>query len=178
MVRRPDPSSWKVLSTNIFNGRAEDHFSNTSVHLAFTDYYVPLHEQSYHAQEHQVYILESVVSVHDSGTWVGDVDILKAVEDERIVCLAYVPCSRDHDIENHPAPLVSAETWVDLLDPPDEALVFRANGNWIARLAAVAIAAQIFPEERILICPNNMCWSCTATEEDFIAFTIPKVLIF
>ncbi|EAU39308.1 predicted protein [Aspergillus terreus NIH2624] len=173
-----DPSSWKVLSTNIFNGRAEDHFSNTSVHLAFTDYYVPLHEHSSHSREHQVYFLESVASVHDSGTWVGDIDILQAVEDERIFRLTYVPCSRAHDIEDRPTPLVSAETWVDLLDPPDEALVFRANGNWIARLAAVAIAAQIFPGERILICPNNMCWSCTATEDDFITFTIPKVLIF
>ncbi|GES59373.1 hypothetical protein ATEIFO6365_0003065400 [Aspergillus terreus] len=173
-----DPSSWKVLSTNIFNGRAEDHFSNTSVHLAFTDYYVPLHEHNSHSREHQVYFLESVASVHDSGTWVGDIDILQAVEDERIFRLTYVPCSRAHDIEDRPTPLVSAETWVDLLDPPDEALVFRANGNWIARLAAVAIAAQIFPGERISICPNNMCWSCTATEEDFISFTIPKLLIF
>ncbi|KAJ8067786.1 hypothetical protein OCU04_003384 [Sclerotinia nivalis] len=84
ITRSKDPLAWSVVTNHAFNGVAEDHFGKTSLHLSFTEYYVPLIQNVVHGQDNQVFFLESVVSVHDSGAWVGDVNILDALEGGKI----------------------------------------------------------------------------------------------
>ncbi|KAF2230757.1 hypothetical protein EV356DRAFT_519402 [Viridothelium virens] len=168
MMRPSDPASWKIVSDKIFDGHAEDHFRRTSLHLSFTAYYVPLYVHGGHGQDNQIHILESVVSVYDSGVWVGDVDILHALEDSRIYRISPRSCDRRQHTD-YPGNLISAESWEDILDPPRERFVIRASSNWVARLASTAVLAQSLPRDPsslggtgpgIVICSNNVCRSC------------------
>jgi hypothetical protein len=162
IMRPKDPSSWRVVSNSDFNGRAEDHFGKTSLHLSFTEYYVPLYQNAGHGQDNQIFFLESVVSVHDSGVWVGDVDILRALEGGQVQRMGILPCNHTDQVQ-FTTHMISAEGWDDVLDPPNENLVIRGNGNWVARLAATAILSQSLPRDDwsgITICPNSVCWSC------------------
>ncbi|KAL4897612.1 hypothetical protein BDV59DRAFT_168090 [Aspergillus ambiguus] len=177
MVEKPDPSSWKLISTTMFNGQREDHFSKTSLHLWFTGCCMPLVEPFEHRKNPVLWFRESVVSVHDSGNRVGDIDILKAIDDDRITYFPHVPCVGDHDEKEQINFLISAERWADVLEPPEVPLIFRANGNWIARLSAVAIAAQIFPTDRIVVCRNDTCWHCARDDQE-LSFDLAKLYIY
>lgn len=165
MIRPVDSSSWRVASTTAFNGSQENHFVSTSLHLSFTEYYVPVHPNSQQNQDSQIFYLESYVSVYDSGKWVGDINIIQALSSPNV--------ARTHSICRH-APesesrieidtgLVSAESWYDILDPPVEKFVVRAHGSWVARLAASAMLIQTLTLddlEGVVICPRWWCWSC------------------
>ena len=79
-----DPSSWKLVSTDKFNGRGEDHFQRTTMHISFTNFQDPIFTNAEHNQDYEAMIQETIVSVYDSGDWIGDIDILKALSDERV----------------------------------------------------------------------------------------------
>jgi hypothetical protein len=122
ITRPKDPSSWKVITNCEFNGRAEDHFGKTSLHLSFTEYYVPLYQNASHGQDNQIFFLESVISVYDSGVWVGDVDILRALEDAQVHRMAILPCNHVDDVQ-YTTKMISAEGWDDILDPPPKKIL-------------------------------------------------------
>jgi len=151
MVRTLQPSSWKVLSNTVFNGKAEDCFQKTTMHLPFTEYYRPAHFGDEQGQDSQIFFLESVVSVYDAGEWVGDVDIPSSLGARGICVLDITYTCKDPDRhQTNPvfsSNLISAECWDDILDPPSEGVVIRAYGNWIARLAAISILVRSFQGE-------------------------------
>ena len=174
MIRPVDSSSWRVASTTVFNGSQENHFQSTSLHLSFTEYYIPVHLTGQQSQDSQIFYLESYVSVYDTGKWVGDVDILQALLNPSVI-RARSTCIHNSNIESRPygsrtdLELVSAESWHDILDPPLEAFVVRAHGNWVARLAALAMLPLILPQDppqNVVICPRWMCWMCETTNAD------------
>ncbi len=70
MVRKVDLEAWKSANYNGFDGTAEDHFTNTSLHLSFTEGSSPVHDgvNRWGRQDSQVFLLESVVSIYDSRT--------------------------------------------------------------------------------------------------------------
>lgn len=162
IVRQVDPASWRVVGHNEFNGYDEDHFGRTSLHLSFTGYCAPVY-QGEHNQDSQAHFLESVVSIYDTGSWVGDIDILKVLSTGALYRLP--PKSCDHQCRgNLGQEIVSAESWDEILDSPRESFVVRAHGNWAARLAAVALLGQISPPELLKngigVCPRDICWTC------------------
>ncbi len=164
MVKDRDPASWRLTSTNEFNGAAEDHFAHTSLHLSFTNYYAPLTQTDrQQGQDHRVFIRESVVSVYHLGEWIGDLDVLKSLDSGRLwrmpsTCCS---CSQPQTICETTSPVTSVENWEDVLDPPSEEFVVRASGNWVARLATASMLAQVTPETfGIEILPSNTCWKC------------------
>jgi hypothetical protein len=165
VIRPVDPSSWRVASTTAFNGAQENHFDSTSLHLSFTDYYVPVHLTGQQNQDSQVFYLESYVSVYDCGKWVGDIDILRAFSSAR-VSRARSRCRHapETELELGISPgIISAESWHDILDPPVERFVVRAHGNWVARLAVSVMLLQVLPEDDVqgvVICPPKCCWQC------------------
>ena len=164
IVRQIDASSWQVINNNFFDGHKLDCFSQASLHLSFTDYYIPLYEVTEHGKDHRVFFLESVVSVHDSEAWVGDVDILKALDGSRIIQMNCTTCSHKEQGVDHSS-MISVEGWPDILDPPPEQFVVRSHGNWVGRLAAAAILSQILPQNgmtTISVCPEFVCWKCNS----------------
>ena len=55
----------------------------------------------------------------------------------------------------------SLDTWEELLDGPSNVGIFRAHGNWAARLAAVSILAQKGQQHGIGVFePGRICLEC------------------
>ncbi|KAE8441882.1 hypothetical protein EG329_004188, partial [Mollisiaceae sp. DMI_Dod_QoI] len=40
--KEADPERWMLINHNVFDGKLEDHFKETSIHLSFTEYEIPL----------------------------------------------------------------------------------------------------------------------------------------
>ncbi|KAM3075798.1 hypothetical protein ACMFMG_007925 [Clarireedia jacksonii] len=168
MVREIDLSRWRVFTPSKFDGQAEDCFSGTSLHLSFTKYHVPFFQnKSRGQQDASISMLESVISIRDSGAWVADVDIMKAAKQGSIYLLAHQQ-SCNH--AKHEAPvkeMTSVGCWDDTLDYPDGSFVVKATGNWAARLAIASVLSMLpkRPAQKIVVCPKNVCWKCVMQEE-------------
>ncbi|QIW98117.1 hypothetical protein AMS68_003635 [Peltaster fructicola] len=189
MVRPADLSSWRINTNNIFNGLPENHFASTSLHLSFTEYYVPLHQASQRTQDSQAFFLESIISVHDAGKWVADIDILPGPRHNRRRVRQARSCAHNRtssvNLTNKTyGTLMSAETWADILDLPANAFVVRAHGDWSARLAVTAVLEQLAPSgDQVIICPPDFCWHCehahikTAQDSDSTP-TLPRRYVY
>ncbi|KAF5552211.1 hypothetical protein FNAPI_7126 [Fusarium napiforme] len=129
MLAPLDEGVWRISNLNRFNGKAEDTLSTTSLHLSFTDWTQPLSSRGASgSRDVQCALMEAVVSIKDSGQWVGDVDILKALESDMIHMARLDPfCSHARGTlpQNH---MHSIECWDELRDCPEEQLVIRASG--------------------------------------------------
>ncbi|OAL53522.1 hypothetical protein IQ07DRAFT_559746 [Pyrenochaeta sp. DS3sAY3a] len=173
IVRQVDASSWKVISNTRFDGQQLDCLSKTSLHLSFTDYCVPLYQATEHGRDHSVFFLESVVSIHDSEAWVGDIDILKALNGSFVTPMHGFHCGhREPGIDD--SSMISVNGWPDILDPPPETFVVRSHGNWVGRLAAASLLSQTLPRENlslISVCPEFVCWRCNSNTEVVQQFT-------
>lgn len=175
MLRPLDQSLWRIASGGDFDYTAEDRLSSTSLHLSFTEYYRPMHQVGKQSQDGDVFFLESYVSVHDAGVWVGDIDILEAVSSMDVIRPTQDFCRHSAEERQGRAKprstkqLPSVETWHEILDPPTEVFVVRAYGNWTARLAATAMLRQTLPRNggplghgqlSVTVCPPDFCWTC------------------
>lgn len=66
LIRSVDHSSWRLINHYPFDGELEDSFKDTSLHLSFTEYEVPL-KVLVGAVDAEASMLETLVSVHDRG---------------------------------------------------------------------------------------------------------------
>jgi hypothetical protein len=177
-VRKPDPEKWMAINHDRFNGKLEDQFQRTSVHLSFTKYEIPIVTEgnTRHIIDHSVVLIETLISIHDGGDWVGEVDILKTLRSPflfRVLTASY----EIHDIEhshgkeqmNYEEALrktpqlaaTSVENWDELLEAPQVGCIaVGAHRNWLARLATSAVCAQ--QGFALLILPSEVCWGCCA----------------
>jgi len=64
-VMAPNLTSWSLIKHDDFDGKPEDNFQSTSIHLSFTGYEMPLDQGTYGAQDYEAFYLETVLSVHD-----------------------------------------------------------------------------------------------------------------
>lgn len=162
MIESYDINSWHLVNHFSFNGDFEDKFQNTSLHLSFTDFELPIDVGHRGLRDTLVVLLESVVEVNDGGTRVGDLDInsmSQSIDVKRAPkctnkahpTTAYRPAAEDTKLK-------CIDSWVELLDFPDTVGIFRAKGNWQARLAATAASLQL--RKRVVILPPNPCHQC------------------
>jgi len=77
--KEPCDFDWRVVNHNTFDGSINDSFQSTSLHLRFTDYTLPIDVGEHGLRDYEIYFLESVVSVHDRGKWIADLDILSGL---------------------------------------------------------------------------------------------------
>jgi len=80
-TRQPNPEKWMSINHGPFEGNSEDCFRDTSIHLSFTEYEIPVlnDDDSRHVIDRSAVLLESLTSVFEGGVWVAEIDILKAV---------------------------------------------------------------------------------------------------
>jgi hypothetical protein len=178
-----DPSldTWEMVNHTDFDGKIENNFKGTSLQLSLTGYEQSVnipHTQGRRYKE--VAYVEAVVSAHDCGKWVGDIDVLSLYRDNSSILsdfgsevinamkvetraaralpafCAHTESERnDHSkFEN----LTSIDNWPEFLDPPPNPAIIRANGNWIARLALAA--AMQGREDSAVWGSGNICWKC------------------
>jgi hypothetical protein len=171
-TRDPDPQKWMVINHHPFDGILEDNFSQTSIHLSFTQWEVPLvtGSGSRHDIDRTAILVESLVSVFEGGQWVGEIDVLKAIRSSKL-------CDKLTRLHDHNQPLrhdyadalaafphlaaTSVENWDELIEaPPSGVIAVRAHKNWLARLAATGVCVnQGFAT---VIVPEELCWCCCA----------------
>ncbi|KAK1511125.1 uncharacterized protein CCOS01_14887 [Colletotrichum costaricense] len=161
MVSEVGESSWKVINQNLFNGRPENAFGSTSMHLSFTNWERSIEEpMSGGLQDTQFVKMESVVSIREAGCWVGDVDVVRSLRNECVSKLRPQP-SCTHDIDGlYGAHMTSIESWDELRNCNSGNVVIRAHGDWVARLACIAFLSQgiqrgDFRFESVIVCPQQ-----------------------
>jgi hypothetical protein len=164
-IRRFDPASWKHINHDDFSGEMADCFQATSLHLSFTEYEPPIDTGSHGGRDGQAFFLESLVSVCDRGEWIADLDVLGTLKIPN--CYVLKPCNkRSHDRKAAFDPekfkncLTSIDTWLELLDPPNNDCIVRADGNWCGRLATAVVCLQRGHTTLLLPSPDFKCWIC------------------
>ena len=98
-----------------FDGNPEDCFQNTSLHLPFTQYTLPIDTGTHGAQDTETFLIESPISIYDRGRWVADVDVLDPFQSEHF-SRCYTDCVDSVDGENLSG-LITIDDWEELLGP-------------------------------------------------------------
>ena len=163
---------WPQLGSFEFDGIPRDCFNGTSLHLSFTGASSPVNVGFSGAQDADVYMLETLVSVHDSGKWVADLNVLDTFRSQH---LHFIPPCTD---QQHNATTLSStynitciENWLELIDELDRQIcMVQAHGNWEARLAATSIS--IAKSHHTIIIPEKICWECFGNEINQISVTV------
>ena len=130
-----------------FDGKYEDNFTRTSLHLRFTGSTLPVNASLPQMGDrfHRAFYYETVVQVYDQGTWVADLDILKSIESFRHGwgrgCVSMGKVYR---------PLVVVDNWNELLDEQPSSSIVRATDNQLARVAIASVLAQLGRRFRIV----------------------------
>ncbi|KAK0387600.1 hypothetical protein NLU13_3846 [Sarocladium strictum] len=160
MVRSANSDSWRLINHEPFDGRLEDNFRNTTLHLGFTGYEVPLTLSDHGGRFVESFFIEAVVSVHDSGRWVADLDVLSTLAAPSLFSLIQQPtCEKSSPVGTVPEEeVISLDNWEELLDPPSSASVVRAHGNWQARLAAACVSVTL--GHPTILFRRHGCWTC------------------
>jgi hypothetical protein len=181
-TRTLNNENWTLINHSPFEGKLEDCFQQTTIHLGFTQYDMPLSDglQGHHIIDRTASLVETLVSVHDRGQWIADLDVLAALgqkrgRDMRLYSSACT-CREAKDVQQAPhkrkynysyedvfgnskVPLVSLDNWEEFLDAPsDGVLVVRAHQNWLARLAFTVMSVS--RGRRTLVLPAEVCWHC------------------
>jgi hypothetical protein len=143
-----------------FDGKQEDCFAETSLHLSFTEWQLPIDVGSRGNRDVQASYVEAAIGLYDRSKWVADLNVLDVFNPQ--LCRIIPECREHRSGQAMPiekiSEFVSIDCWEELLDSPTEIGVVRARGNWQARLAAAALAIQRGHETRIV--PDHVCWLC------------------
>lgn len=158
-------NEYNLVNHTTYDGKREDNFKSTSLSLSFTDWTVPLGGARTIDQE--AHFVESVISVLESGEWVADLDILRINFEELYRIKMRAPCPGHPDgVED--CDYTSIDNWEELLDSPVEVGIFRARGNWAARLAAVSILSQQGVGHSVgLLGPEEFCLQCLHDQYEY-----------
>ncbi|RHZ60823.1 uncharacterized protein CDV56_108611 [Aspergillus thermomutatus] len=158
-VRNADPEHWNLVNHNEFDGKLEDAFQSTSLHVRFTGFVLAVDVGLHGSQFREISFAEAVISVFDSGNWVADINVLESLESGSLVRIQQSRECELSRVESMPAfDSVAIENWDEILDPPTEPAVFKTHGNWQARLAAMCICISL--QHCIILFQNHRCWSC------------------
>ena len=154
-IKTSDIDKWTLINHGEFHGTPRDFFKSTSLHLSFTGSNLPMDVGYSGKWDVEAYVLESLVSVHEGGEWVADLNVLNAFQQRFFQRLR--PC--DH-LTNLPSEqsLISIKNWTEFLDRPQRCGVVQAHGNWQARLAAMTIS--IMQEHSTIVVSDKFCWKC------------------
>lgn len=174
MVRTADYDSWKLVNHQHFDGKLEDSFRSTTLHLGFSGYEFPMTFGDHGGRFTEAFFIEAVVSVHDSGRWVADLDILAALEAPDLYTLKQqATCDKALAVGSAPeVEVVSLDNWEELLDPPRSVSVIRAHGNWQARLAAANVSVML--GHPTVLFQNHGCWRCAVKVMDSFKYDVPS----
>jgi hypothetical protein len=171
-----DPAS---VEHCIYDGQCLDRVQGTSFHLSFTPWKMPLDWDTTGEIDQEIFLLESVLSVQDGGTWVADIDVLElekcrpdVISNEVDECDCPTKTSSELDI-------VSLDSWDELLDSPPCIGVFRAFKNWPARLAAASILVQQGKGHCVAIMKGDtsICWNCIEEKYSCPEPHVPGIII-
>lgn len=157
MIRPSSILDFRNIVHRPFEGHLQNKFRSTSLHLSFTTAESSINVGFSGMKDDEVYLLETLLSVHEGGEWIADLDVQKSFSS--IPNYAIVKRCKEH-MESQIGDKLEAsciDNWAELLDPPETRLsVVRACGDWQARLAAFTIA--IATGNKVIVLPDTICW--------------------
>lgn len=172
-VRNLANDPW-LVNHSPYNHKRKDNFGSTSLHLSFTSWQpsISLPGQD-RTIDHDIFYVEAILSVRERGEWVADLDIL-SIDFENLYKIEPVEesaCSCNSEAQESFArdsvDIISIDTWNELLDAPKATGMFRARGNWAARLAATSIMYQKQQGQSVgIIQEGYMCLKCLCSEKN------------
>ncbi|KAL9115813.1 MAG: hypothetical protein Q9227_000181 [Pyrenula ochraceoflavens] len=150
-----------------YDGKRLNSFKDISLHLALTEWRLPLSDGSIGLIDQNIFFTEAFVSVHSCGKWYADIDILKALQLAprqylMLDCGRHVTDS-DADTDDDDEGCTTIDNMDELLDPPVETLgIVRAFKNWPARLATYCIVFQKINTKGAFFVDENaqFCYRC------------------
>ncbi|KAI2634829.1 hypothetical protein GGS26DRAFT_581613 [Hypomontagnella submonticulosa] len=152
---------WYQYDHKDFDGRMEDCFKGTSLHLSFSEASQVVNLEFSGERDVEAYFLETLISVHDRETWIAELDILGSLASprDRLVrnFLGTRPCSCG-PASAQASKIISIDNFAEMIVPPRQAGIIRANGNWQARLAAASIC--LAKGYKVILKPEKTCWGC------------------
>lgn len=157
-----EAQDWKLIEHASFDAQKKDCFKSTSLHLSFTEYSLAIDTGRRGVRSSEIQLLETIMSVHDKGRWIADIDILSALASPLLRRAYDGPACHHNDSESPGSCLVSLDSWDEFLDRPREDSVFRAHLNWQARLAASALS--VARGDLTIVFNTQMCWACGQSE--------------
>ena len=150
-TKRLDLEFYQVINHDPYDGKLEDCFKSTTLHLGFSGYEFPLEVGHHGGRNREAFFVETLVSLHDRGEWIADLDTLATSASPLLHCSSHLDqtscgcgsyvASDYHQLPDFP--LVAIDRWEELLEKPLDAAVVRAHGNWLARLAATAMSVRM-----------------------------------
>ena len=160
IIRKSGYDSWNMVNHAPFDGRFEDNFASTSLHLCLTGYEQPVNINDHGDRDSVVHFVEAAVSAHDRGLWHADLDLLRLSRRNWSRSSA-ADCPHDEEQAadvSLVADFASIDNWYEVLDPPLNPAIVRSQGNWIARLALSGIPS---PEnQKLTIITDRPCCAC------------------
>lgn len=86
MIRSASLGSWRMYNYAEFDGQILDAFTKTSLHLNVLEWSSPLQGNQADGQlTSEANLVQAVISIHDRGVWVGDIDITSALSHSTVV---------------------------------------------------------------------------------------------
>ncbi|KAH7083970.1 hypothetical protein FB567DRAFT_447277 [Paraphoma chrysanthemicola] len=166
-LAEPDLRSWQHVNHCDFDGQFQDCFTSTSLHLSFTDSEDTMYLGNRGLRDRQVVFVEALVSIDDRGRNIGDLDIMAMFGKDSLCVQEKCPHSPEqrgnYRGQVHEPNLTALDCWEEFLDPPQTTAIFRAAGNWQARLGAAAAATQM--GKQVLVLPTDPCLYCLGNLE-------------
>lgn len=194
-IRSVGIEQWTYISAEDWDGYHRDSFKDTSLHLWFTGSSVPIYGKhvSLGEKDTELYLLESVVSVHGRGLegpseWVADLDILRALRDPsltvddpfRTPSRKTLPSLAGESNDNTCCKL-SGEKHHKVTTYDKEALKLTAVESWIELLQTqeentiflakgnwqarqAATAISIAKGRKTCVLRDDTCWPCIAKQ--------------
>jgi hypothetical protein len=160
-----------------YDHKSTDSFVGTSLHLSFTKWKMPLDWTNTGEIDQEIFLLESVVSVQDNGTWVADIDVLGREKHSPDVLSFSCECPADGDAGERD--MVSLDSWEELLDQPPCTGIMRARSNWVARLAATSILIQQGrAHTAVIVGDGRICLMCLKEFYSDPEPHVPEVVIY
>ncbi|KAI0599507.1 hypothetical protein F4775DRAFT_591297 [Biscogniauxia sp. FL1348] len=160
--RRADPTKWQVINHNTFDGKLEDCFRNTSLHLQLTGYARDISFGDHNRVANGAFV-DAVVSAYDKGEWLSDFNILSVFLCPNISIVVPIDGCPGGAVGGTPEDeLVTIENWEEFLSPhPSTPAVVKCHGNWQARLTAAAMCNTL--DYRPILFGRHGCWRCALT---------------
>ena len=164
-VLAADYSAWKSVPYAPYDGKIEDNFKQTTLHLTFTGDEQPLNIGKAGYRDKEVFLVEAVIRAYDKTRWVADLDLAKTFKDitSQTLIVRMEKCSHiDEEAEDYGLvqPLTSIDSWDELLDLLPNACIVRAKDNWLARQAIAAFSMQRL--KPLVVTSDRLCWKCIA----------------
>jgi len=167
-VRPPDLNHWREVTYAIFTGKLDDCFKATSLHLSFTEFILPLTSSKKRrgAIDNDLKLVETLISAHDRGKWIGDIDVLAIYKENSQQLQRFEPFKtcKHNKSSSYPHRLTSLDNWEEILDAPEDfgqenAGIVRASNNCLARIATACISVQL--GHKTVVLPSEVtCWHC------------------